>query len=407
MRVQKQDNARSLSDVIRIHYPLATIVDGASRVSRCDVEAAPWSHRSVGVAQVHDEGEVVQRIVAAYRGGQAVAWVRNTVDSVLDAAEMLRSHGIDPMVFHSRFAQADRQQREVEVMAAFGKNSVSAERNRVVVATQVIEQSLNLDFDCLVSDLAPIDLLIQRAGRLWRHQRQRPEGSKLELLVLAPPFEDDPGSRWLDEVLPKTKYVYEDVAVLWRTQRELVRVGRIVTPGGVRDLVETVYVDDFVPASLEAASQRVRGKSAALRMMARHFSLDWERGYAGGSSTDWYADIRVPTRLAEEKTVVRLARLTSDNRVVPWAEGLGDGDDWKAWALSEVRVSERTVSRAAGVASRHAGRIDVARHAWPKYERDVLVIVLEADQGGFAGGYVAGNGSTAVVRYSCKEGLRL
>ena len=91
---------------------------------------------------------------AVARAGGAAAWVRNTVDDCLAGAEMLRAAGFEPIVFHARFAQADRQTREREVMALFGKGADPAARaGRVLVATQVVEQSLDLDFDAMVSDL--------------------------------------------------------------------------------------------------------------------------------------------------------------------------------------------------------------------------------------------------------------
>lgn len=66
----------------------------------------------------------------------------------------------------------DRQVIEEDVLNRFGKRSGSEQRTgQVLIATQVVEQSLDLDFDMMISDLAPMDLLIQRAGRLQRHNR--------------------------------------------------------------------------------------------------------------------------------------------------------------------------------------------------------------------------------------------
>ncbi|BBI53759.1 hypothetical protein HORIV_61800 [Vreelandella olivaria] len=67
----------------------------------------------------------------------------------------------------------------------------------MIVTTQVFQESLDCDADQMVSDIAPIDLLIQRAGRLQRHQRgERP---KPVLQVLAPAWSDTPGADWLSQ----------------------------------------------------------------------------------------------------------------------------------------------------------------------------------------------------------------
>lgn len=385
-------------------YPLATVVGYDGLATEYELPVHGQASSTVAVIQVHDEAEVVRRVRAAHDGGQAVAWIRNTVDSALEAAELLRANGLHPIVFHARFAQCDRQAREREIMELFGVDSKGSARNRVLVATQVVEQSLDLDFDLLVSDLAPIDLLIQRAGRLWRHKRTRPHGSAPQLLVLTPPYENEPGARWLEELLPKTKYVYEDLGVLWRTLRELTEVGKITSPSGVRALVERVYADDGVPDSLEAASQKAQGKSAAQRATARLFSLDVAKGYAAGSSTAWHSDIRVPTRLADEDTVIRLARI-SDGQVMPWSGG--SPSDWREWALSEVRVSHHKVGRNARIDDKYARAVEAVRSTWPKYERDVLVVVLETHGDGWQGGYLNEDDSRGVLSYSIGRGLRL
>src|SRR5690606_33649045 len=130
------------------------------------------------------------------------------VDSCIRTAERLRGLGLQPIVFHARFAQGDRQAREREVLERFKASAEDGGRaGGVVVATQVIEQSLDLDFDVMVSDLAPVDLLIQRAGRLWRNPARgadRRSGARCELVILGPPFTEAPPEDWVQALLPGT-----------------------------------------------------------------------------------------------------------------------------------------------------------------------------------------------------------
>ena len=83
------------------------------------------------------------------------------------------SDGTEVFLFHARFPADRRQKREDEALAIFGPVDKEGKRNgrKILIATQVAEQSLDLDFDLIVTDLAPIDLILQRAGRLWRHKR--------------------------------------------------------------------------------------------------------------------------------------------------------------------------------------------------------------------------------------------
>jgi CRISPR-associated endonuclease/helicase Cas3 len=156
-----------------------------------------------------------------------VAFVRNSVDDAINACDRLREAGVEPLLFHARFAVTDRQRIEPDVMRRFGRSrdpGPDPPRGQVLVATQVIEQSLDLDFDLMVTDLAPIDLIIQRAGRLWRHARdERPVGGP-ELIVLSDEPVDAPEKDWASRVLGGGAYVY-------RTENALAEP-RIVWRGG-------------------------------------------------------------------------------------------------------------------------------------------------------------------------------
>src|SRR5205823_15051436 len=113
--------------------------------------------------------------------------------------------------FHARFAQGDRLAIEYAVLARFGRAAAARDRaGHVLVATQVVEQSLDVDFDLIVSDLAPVDLLIQRAGRLWRHIDLRPSASRPTagpvLMVVSPDPSAVTRANWLNECLGRAAH---------------------------------------------------------------------------------------------------------------------------------------------------------------------------------------------------------
>ena len=124
-----------------------------------------------------------ERLGDALADGGCAGVVVNTVRRAQEIAARLRAAlpGMRVLVFHSQFVMADRARREQELLRLVGKDSAPAERERlVVVGAQVIEQSLDLDFDLLATDLCPMDLLLQRIGRLHRHEpRARPEKLRL------------------------------------------------------------------------------------------------------------------------------------------------------------------------------------------------------------------------------------
>jgi CRISPR-associated endonuclease/helicase Cas3 len=390
-------------------YPLITVVTGSGATVREEpVDAAPWSRRRVPVRLIHESTHAIDHIVMAARRDAAVAWVRNTVDDALAAESQLRDRGIDPMMFHARFALVDRQAREAEVMKLFGKDSRAVERRgRVLIATQVIEQSLDLDFDVLVSDLAPIDLLIQRAGRLWRHDtdwRTRPTGVAMELVVLSPPNEAAPRHDWLTALLPGTARVYEDTGVLWRTVSVVSEARAIVTPHGLRELIERVYGTQDVPEALSQAAQTAHGNRQADAATANYQTLKVSDGY-DGSARAWMDDLEAATRLADEQIVVRLARVGPSGRIEPWDRS--DNPPWKRWALSEIRLRTTRVPKGAVADPRYEEPIDTLRADWKLHERTIPVLPLVSDDGTEWRGVLAHptTAKSIEVTYSSTRGL--
>jgi CRISPR-associated endonuclease/helicase Cas3 len=389
-------------------YPLATLVSGDG-VHEAPLDTAEWSRRSVAIRWLHEPEDAIAHATAMAAAGAAVAWVRNTVDDCLAAAEALRQRGVEKViVFHARFAQADRQAREKEVLERFGQDASAEQRaGWVLVATQVVEQSLDLDFDVMLSDLAPIDLLVQRAGRLWRHVARdgsRPAGCALELVVLSPPRSSDPPEGWLGGAFRGTAAVYRNHGVLWRTVEALSDAGSIETPGGLRALVEAVYgAQGEVPDALLESTQRAEAESLSAASTAQYGTLKVTHGYDAGQQP-WVDDLRVPTRLGDETTTIRLARVRPDGGLAPWATVQ---PAWRAWALSEVRVRANRIPPNAAPSHEHAAAADVARRDWGRYEQDLPIVPLrEVAPGTYQGALVSLDWASPIhLRYSLAEGL--
>jgi CRISPR-associated endonuclease/helicase Cas3 len=355
-------------------YPLLTVHGVASTTER-QIDPAPATVRRVSVGRLPDWPSAAEAIRTAVDRGGAVAVIRNSVDDAIATQTDLRGQGLRALLFHARFAMSDRLAIEREIIGGFGRNG-SARAGRVVIATQVLQESLDVDFDLMISDLAPMDLLIQRAGRLWRHARKdRPiEGPRL--LVVAPDWRAVDGPEWLRATQPRGASIYR-MGVQWRTARALFQEGAIASPGKLRDLVEIAYADgDDLPDSLVAADDDRFAKERAATAQGRLVTLDWDAGYPGNPCIS--DDQEIGTRLGEPTLTLRLGRLV-DNVIVPWAEA--PADPASAWALSEVvvRTAWLGLGDQAALPDYVQAAIDAAKAAWPDFERRVLIAVVADD----------------------------
>jgi len=181
-------------------------------------------------------------------GGGCACWMTNTVrraQAIFEMVDCLAGPEVDRMLLHAQLPLFERERREKELQDKYGPPD-KAQRppcgRGIIIGTQVLEQSLDLDFDVLVSDLAPIDLLLQRAGRLHRHQRTRLEPHiKPRFWVNAPlNAEGRP-------VLDADRWIYAPFLLL-QTWATLTDRAEIVLPRDYRTLVEAVYGLADLPA---------------------------------------------------------------------------------------------------------------------------------------------------------------
>lgn len=139
--------------------------------------SARSTHRRVQMNLVRDDLESLVHLVASHaEDGGVVGLVCNTVSRAQEAYEHFVEHFGEDVVelHHSQFTAGDRSEREQRLVTELGPavhRGAGRPARRVLVGTQVLEQSLDIDLDLLVTDLAPADSLAQRAGRLHRHER--------------------------------------------------------------------------------------------------------------------------------------------------------------------------------------------------------------------------------------------
>jgi len=264
-------------------YPRLTVFNQVG-VTQTHFTADPKRRRVLRLVGIPSELAVIRTNLETHLGGGGAGLALiNTVQRAQDLYRLFPegdplvsqnqrigkrlADGTEVFLFHARFPASWRQEREENALASFGRNSVRSGR-KILIATQVAEQSLDLDFDIMVTDLAPIDLVLQRAGRLWRHELEsRPVAEPILLISgldgAMPPSFGKP--LWWD-------CVYREDLLL-RTWSLLKKRSTLTLPDEIDPLVQAVYEENADVAEallerLESAQAKADGDALALQGMA-------------------------------------------------------------------------------------------------------------------------------------------
>lgn len=194
---------------------------------------------------------LAEAALEALIGGGCGAVIVNTVQRAQDLYSRMKlqlaemdGDAVELLLFHARYPADERSEREKQVLGKFGRgDNVTRPTRALLIATQVVEQSLDIDFDFMLTDLAPVDLLLQRAGRLHRHERQRPSAHEIPRLTVAGFQRDN---------MPELKetawgFVY-DPYVLYRTWDIAGKEPVWRIPEDIDRLVQAVYANDPLEA---------------------------------------------------------------------------------------------------------------------------------------------------------------
>lgn len=254
------------------------------------------SNKSVQIIS-GDDDTVIDEINCAVKSGSCVGVICNTVSRAQHFAELVRkAKEAKVILYHAQFVISDRLEKEDELKKAAGKSSDFAERRGiVVVGTQVLEQSLDIDFDLLITDLCPMDLLLQRIGRLHRHSDRQGRSQRYEdpmCIVLG-----------LDELNEASANIYTKWLLL-RTRKLLPR--EINIPEDIDSLVSTTYREvepngeeeqsAFSAYKLLIEQKEQKAKSFLMsepRESRRHNDLhDWLKNSVSGNENKALAAVR-------------------------------------------------------------------------------------------------------------------
>ncbi|MDR0991380.1 MAG: CRISPR-associated helicase Cas3' [Ruminococcus sp.] len=218
---------RKKTSLESLNYPLISYSDGDETF---EIPVADSTEKKRIEIKKCSSDDIISLLKEKLQSGGSAAVIMNTVRSAQAIAEVLRNEfGEDVLLIHSRFLAEDRAKKERFLKDMLGRGGKFNHKNRfIVVGTQVIEQSLDIDFDLMISQICPMDLLLQRIGRLHRHNRQRPELLKSPICCVCDSESD----------LKNAEYIYKKY-LLYKTESLLSE--SITLPDDIPILVNEVY----------------------------------------------------------------------------------------------------------------------------------------------------------------------
>lgn len=234
-------------------YPLISVLPKNHSILQ-EIPVAPLPDSKVTIYLCQDDTDnpkkAIDEALLRAEQGQQVLWIENTVAESQAIYKLLSARTKEMNVacglLHSRFLKIDRENIEKQWVDLYGKNGENKrqEQGRILVGTQVLEQSLDIDADFLVTRLCPTDMLLQRLGRLWRHKETpRPKSATQEAWIMAPTLTDTINN--LEKAFGKSSRVYSPY-VLYRSLEIWEKVAEsqsILLPKDIRFLLEKTYAD--------------------------------------------------------------------------------------------------------------------------------------------------------------------
>lgn len=224
-------------------YPLLAWTDGNAIKYRSIAAEARTKRVSIVCG---DDEWALEGVMGAVRQGGCAGIICNTVSRAQQLSRRLAQElpGAEVMLCHAQYTEEDRTAWERKLTERIGKKSTfETRRGLIVVGTQVLEQSLDIDFDHLVTELCPMDLLLQRLGRLHRHERPRPEGLERPTCIVLNTQQLESGSRG----------IYGDWLLL-RTASLLPE--SVALPDDIPLLVEKTYDENEIPIELSEQHEK-------------------------------------------------------------------------------------------------------------------------------------------------------
>ncbi len=268
-------------------YPLITKVDSKSKITvAVPIPGPPAPKKGVIVDTLSSNIDEWMRAASqAAESGACVLIIRNTIELARKTHDILKSRcreGIQFGLIHSRFTQVDRDRNENLWMEWLGKDQCKRPlHGAILIGTQVLEQSVDIDADLLITDLAPTDLILQRLGRLHRHQRPRPSGFEIpRCIILRPSVDWNADAKTLNDQLKPHRFIYP-AFTLYMADRVWSERKSINLPDEIRPVLEASHK---VPGDLPNGVAELY--QALLKKIREMEGTAWMNGVFNQASVD-------------------------------------------------------------------------------------------------------------------------
>ncbi len=203
----------------------------------------------------NSEADFWESIARQVEAGANVVIIRNTVALAQHTYCCLKSRLSSRIeadrigLLHSRFPQDVRRENEENWTEVLGKDKTQRPKGSLLVATQIVEQSVDIDADYLVTDLAPVDLILQRIGRLHRHPHERPVGFETAIChIIHPNINWQVSLKDVKQALKPHHHIYPALS-LWQSAEILSNLKTISLPDDIRSLLEKASALSPSPSS--------------------------------------------------------------------------------------------------------------------------------------------------------------
>ena len=316
-----RDNSMSFYAACAVPYPAISDHNKTRAIAVTGIsKQVTWSAHDI----IDSPQQIAQMAISAAQQGAKVLVIRNTVPAAIATFEAIEQHIPDPSwlfavngiptLHHSRFSRQDRPIMDKAIEAQLGKQRPSGAL--IVVGTQTLEQSLDIDADVLITDLCPMDVLLQRIGRLHRHSR--PASERPTAFQAAQAWVLTPAGHDLNPLLAKSRNglgmfhngggIYADLRVLEATRALLADRPVVSIPADNRYLVEAATHPEKLTAIQEQQDevwkilgQKIEGDTGARQAIARLHALDVDQLFG---DFEFPNDVQIATRLGAQDRIL-------------------------------------------------------------------------------------------------------